>query len=72
MILYLLSTTSGQAAKTWPFDKRSHLILNIAVGGEWGGAQGIDTSAFPQKMTVDYVHVAITSVKRARSLFHSK
>jgi len=34
----------------WPFDKRFHLLLNIAVGGSWGGAQGVDPSIFPQRM----------------------
>lgn len=43
--------------KKWPFDKRFHLILNIAVGGMWGGQQGIDPSAFPNSMEVDYVRV---------------
>jgi len=42
---------------TWPFDKRFHLILNIAVGGSWGGAKGVDDSRFPQTMQVDYVRV---------------
>jgi beta-glucanase (GH16 family) len=41
----------------WPFDERFHLIMNIAVGGTWGGSQGIDTSIFPQSMVVDYVRV---------------
>jgi len=41
----------------WPFDKTFHLLLNIAVGGSWGGAQGIDNSIFPIKMYVDYVRV---------------
>ncbi len=41
----------------WPFFKDFHLILNIAVGGNWGGAQGIDDSIFPQKMEVEYVRV---------------
>ena len=41
--------------KTWPFDKKFFLILNIAVGGNWGGAQGVDTTVFPASMTVDYV-----------------
>jgi beta-glucanase (GH16 family) len=41
----------------WPFDKEFHLILNIAVGGAWGGVQGIDESIFPQEMIVDYVRV---------------
>ncbi|WP_448660246.1 glycoside hydrolase family 16 protein [Sphingomonas sp. CJ99] len=40
---------------TWPFDKPFRLILNIAVGGTWGGSKGIDDAAFPQRMEVDYV-----------------
>lgn len=43
--------------KEWPYDKRFHLLLNIAVGGSWGGEQGIDDGIFPQKMLVDYVRV---------------
>ena len=41
----------------WPFDKRFHLIFNIAVGGNWGGAKGIDDNAFPSRMEIDYVRV---------------
>lgn len=41
----------------WPFDKRFHLIMNIAVGGNWGGMQGVDNSIWPQRMEVDYVRV---------------
>jgi beta-glucanase (GH16 family) len=41
----------------WPFDQAFHLIMNIAVGGDWGGSQGVDTSIFPQTMQVDYVRV---------------
>ena len=41
----------------WPFDQRFHLILNVAVGGDWGGARGIDDSIFPQTMEVEYVRV---------------
>jgi len=43
--------------KQWPFDKRFHLILNFAVGGDWGGAKGVDDKAFPWTMQVDYVRV---------------
>lgn len=43
----------GQAA--WPFDRPYNLILNVAVGGDWGGKMGIDDSKFPQSMQVDYV-----------------
>ena len=41
----------------WPFDQKFHLILNVAVGGMWGGRKGIDDTIFPQKMTIDYVRV---------------
>ena len=41
----------------WPFDQRFHLIMNIAVGGTWGGSQGVDDTVFPQSMVVDYVRV---------------
>lgn len=44
-------------ASTWPFDKPFFFILNIAVGGTWGGAEGIDNSIFPQTMEIDYVRV---------------
>ncbi len=45
-----------------PFDRFSkfHLLLNLAVGGNWAGNvnnKGVDESVFPQKMLVDYVRV---------------
>ncbi|WP_304232740.1 glycoside hydrolase family 16 protein [Jiulongibacter sediminis] len=39
----------------WPFDKPQYLLLNIAVGGNWGGQKGVDENIFPQKMEIDYV-----------------
>lgn len=41
--------------ETWPFDKRFHLILNIAIGGAGGGT--VDDNLFPHQMVVDYVRV---------------
>ncbi len=41
----------------WPFDKPQFFILNVAVGGTWGGLQGIDNTIFPQTMEIDYVRV---------------
>ncbi len=46
--------------REWPFDERFHLILNIAVGGTWGAAQGVDEAAFTgvgQIMEIDWVRV---------------
>ena len=41
----------------WPFDQQFHLLLNVAVGGTWGGAEGVDDDAFPERMVIDYVRV---------------
>jgi beta-glucanase (GH16 family) len=38
-----------------PFCKPHYLILNLALGGTWGGP--IDDSIFPQRMTIDYVRI---------------
>lgn len=47
----------GKGFADWPFDKPFHVLLNLAVGGDWGGAQGVDDSIFPVSMVVDYVRV---------------
>lgn len=44
---------SGYAA--WPFDNKMYLLLNVAVGGFWGAAKGVDESIWPRRMEVDYV-----------------
>lgn len=49
------SLNDGTGYKAWPFDKRFHLLLNLAIGGDWGGQQGVDDSIFPVSMEVDYV-----------------
>ncbi|GAB6281672.1 MAG: hypothetical protein STSR0008_04130 [Ignavibacterium sp.] len=54
---YFTFQNEGKGWEYWPFFKNFHLLLNIAVGGNWGGAQGIDDSIFPQKMEVEYVRV---------------
>lgn len=41
---------------TWPFDKSFHILLNLAIGGNWGGIEGVDDTIFPTAMQVDYVH----------------
>jgi beta-glucanase (GH16 family) len=48
---------AGYSWAQWPFDKPQHLLMNIAVGGNWGGQKGVDDSIFPQSMAVDYVRV---------------
>ena len=53
--LLFTSINEGKTYKEWPFDKRFHLLLNVAVGGDWGGQQGIDLNAFPASMIIDFV-----------------
>lgn len=46
--------------REWPFDEKFHLILNVAVGGNWGGAMGINPADFEgggQVMEIDWVRV---------------
>jgi beta-glucanase (GH16 family) len=43
--------------ESWPFGQPIHLLLNIAIGGNWGGQKGVNDSIFPQQMLVDYVRV---------------
>jgi beta-glucanase (GH16 family)/archaellum component FlaG (FlaF/FlaG flagellin family) len=47
----------GSGTDAWPFDKNFYIILNLAWGGSWGGYQGVDESALPCVMKVDYVRV---------------
>lgn len=47
---------TGGGAAVWPYDKKFHLLMNIAVGGSWGGTDGVNDSAFPTSMQVEYVH----------------
>ena len=54
---YFQFANEGTGYKVWPFDKEFHLLLNIAVGGGWGGKMGVDDAIFPQQMQVDYVRV---------------
>ncbi len=42
---------------TWPFDQPQNIILNLTMGGGWGGLKGMDESVTSQKMVVDYVRV---------------
>jgi len=54
---YFTFKNEGTGYREWPFNQRFHLLLNVAVGGNWGGAQGIDDTIFPRSMVVDYVRV---------------
>ena len=40
----------------WPFDQPFYFLLNLAIGGNFGGAY-IDNTIFPQDFTIDYIKV---------------
>lgn len=47
----------GKGVDHWPFDAPVYLLMNFAVGGDWGGQKGIDETIFPQEFRIDYVRV---------------
>ncbi len=47
----------GLGRDDWPYDDPFYVILNLAWGGDWGGMKGVDESALPITMKVDYVRV---------------
>lgn len=47
----------GNGHSTWPFDYAFYPILNLAWGGGWGGQQGVDETALPVTMEVEYIRV---------------
>jgi len=47
----------GLGRDDWPYDDPFYVIFNLAWGGDWGGAQGVDESALPCTMEVDYIRV---------------
>ncbi|EDY84416.1 Glycosyl hydrolases family 16 [Verrucomicrobiia bacterium DG1235] len=55
--LYFTYQNENNGWESWPYQRDYYLLLNLAVGGEWGAAKGIDTECFPQRMEVDYVRV---------------
>ncbi|GAA4808009.1 hypothetical protein GCM10023231_41590 [Olivibacter ginsenosidimutans] len=52
---YYRFSNTVKGKEEWPFDQRFHLLLNIAVGGNWGGQKGVDDHVFPATMKIDYV-----------------
>ena len=47
----------GLGRDDWPYDDPFYVIFNLAWGGDWGGSQGVDESALPAVMEVDYIRV---------------
>jgi beta-glucanase (GH16 family) len=55
--VYFTYANEKTGVAAWPYNQPFYLILNVAVGGSWGGREGIDETAFPRRMEVDWVRV---------------
>jgi beta-glucanase (GH16 family) len=64
-ILRVLNNRAGGKG-AWPFFAPFKMILNLAIGGDWAAAKGIDDAAMPQRMDVDYVRVWQLPERRAK------
>ncbi len=42
--------------KTWPFDKPFYIIINLAIGGNFGGPE-VDDTIFPKQFEIDYIKI---------------
>ena len=56
-VVYNQFVNEHLSIKEWPFDQPFYLIINLAIGGNWGGKMGVDESLFPATLEVDYVRV---------------
>lgn len=54
-LLYVYAPTS-RSSDRWPFNQPFFFILNVAIGGNFGGPE-IDDSIFPQEFVIDYIRV---------------
>jgi beta-glucanase (GH16 family) len=60
---FTYNKTVGEGYQTWPFDQPFYLIINLALGGSWGGGDtaefpvnGIDNSILPASMNIQSIY----------------
>ena len=54
---YLNVKNENKSDKEWPFVNPFYAIVNLAIGGNWGGKMGVDPDIFPARLYFDYVRV---------------
>lgn len=42
--------------ETWPFNKPFYMLINMAIGGNFGGP-AVDDTIFPQEFKIDYIRI---------------
>lgn len=55
-ILFYTFSPESKDEKVWPFDQPYYIIVNMAIGGSFGGPE-VDDSIFPQEFIIDYIKV---------------
>ncbi len=55
--MYYSCVRKGEGIGEWPFGEPQYLLINLAIGGAWGGKKGIDDSIFPVEYRIDYVRI---------------
>jgi beta-glucanase (GH16 family) len=50
-------TYPNNGTNPWPYHQPQFIILNLAFGGDWGGARGVATDSLPRHFYIDYVRV---------------
>ena len=56
-VRYFSFRNEGTGSRAWPFDAPQYLLINLALGGSWGGQQGIDDARLPHRYLIDYVRI---------------
>lgn len=54
---YFTFRNENTGTDVWPFAAPQYLLINLAIGGSWGGQKGIDDAKMPARYAVDYVRI---------------
>ena len=54
--LFYTFSPEKKSEEIWPFDQPFYVLLNLAIGGGFGGPE-VDDSIFPQEFVIDYIRV---------------
>lgn len=54
--LFYTFTPENKSVEVWPFNQPFFIIVNLAIGGNFGGPD-VDDSIFPQEFILDYIKV---------------
>ena len=56
-ITFIYRKPENANSSNWPFEQPFYFILNMVVGGEFAGIEGVDDSIFPSVFEIDYIRI---------------